>query len=75
MKLLKKILKFTFIISLLFVIAYYGIYFYAKTTDKLNINSASGYYMYDSNNELIDITTNNTKLPKPPISDNKVSNL
>lgn len=62
MKLLKKILKFTFIISLLFVIAYYGIYFYAKTTDKLNINSASGYYMYDSNNELIDNTYEWVKL-------------
>ena len=37
----------------LIIAAYYGIYFYASTTNKLDINSASGYYMYDNNNELI----------------------
>ena len=54
MKLLKKSLKILIVFIIIFFIIYYGIYFYASTTDKLDINSASGYYMYDNNNELID---------------------
>lgn len=53
MKILKKIIKITSILMTLIISAYYGIYFYASTTNKLDINSASGYYMYDNNNELI----------------------
>lgn len=53
MKILKKIIKITSILMTLIIAAYYGIYFYASTTNKLDINSASGYYMYDNNNELI----------------------
>lgn len=54
MKLLKKSIKILIVFTIIFFIIYYGIYFYASTTDKLDINSASGYYMYDNNNELID---------------------
>ena len=54
MKLLKKSLKILIVFTIIFFIIYYGIYFYASTTDKLDINSASGYYMYDMNDELID---------------------
>lgn len=54
MKLIKKSLKILIVFTIIFFIIYYGIYFYASTTDKLDINSASGYYMYDMNDELID---------------------
>lgn len=53
MKIFKKIFKITSILATLIIAFYYGIYFYASTTNKLDINSASGYYMYDNNNELI----------------------
>lgn len=53
MNLLKKIMKFSIFFIIIAVILYFGIYFYASTTDKLDINSASGYYMYDNNNQLI----------------------
>lgn len=56
MKIIKKLIKINIILCLFFIIAYYGIYLYAKTTEKLDINSASGYYMYDNNLELIDDT-------------------
>ena len=54
MKLLKKFIKIIGFFVTIFIIFYYGIYFYASTTNKLDINSASGYYIYDYNNELID---------------------
>ena len=54
MKNIKKIIKISIILSIVLIISYYGLYFYASTTNKLDINSASGYYMYDNNNELID---------------------
>ena len=62
MKFIKKLIKISIILSVLFIISYYGIYIYAGTTEKLDINSASGYYMYDSNNELIDDTYEWVKL-------------
>ena len=54
MKLFKKSIKILILFTIIFFIIYYGIYFYASTTDKLDINSASGYYMYDMNGEEID---------------------
>lgn len=53
MKKLKKIGIICLIILIIFLIIYYGIYFIARISSKLNINNASGYYVYDSKNELI----------------------
>lgn len=52
MKILKKLFKISIIITITFIISYHILYFYASTTPKLNINSASGYYIYDANNQL-----------------------
>ena len=54
MKIIKRLFKIIIFFTVLIFILYHGIYFYASTTNKLNINSASGYNMYDMNNELID---------------------
>lgn len=45
---------FIVLISVLvfFVIAYFGLYLYAKVTPKLPINGANGYYLYNLDNEL-----------------------
>ncbi len=53
MKKAKKVIKILSIFIIFFIILYHGIYFFASTTSKLNINSASGYYLYDSNNNNI----------------------
>lgn len=47
MKFLKKSLKLGITLFILFIIFYLGIYVYAKFQDKLDINAASGFYMYD----------------------------
>lgn len=62
MKIIKKLIKILAVLIILFIVSYYGIYFYASTTDKLDINSASGYYIYDKNDELIDNTNEWVKL-------------
>ena len=59
---IKKILKY-FIVFILVIIAFFiGIYAYAKVSNKLAINSANGYYLYDKNKELF--TGNNTNWVK-----------
>lgn len=55
-------IKISIFFITLFIILYYGLYFYASTTNKLDINSASGYYIYDSDNELVDGTNEWVKL-------------
>ena len=40
------------------MLGYYGILIYAKISPKLAIDSANGYYLYDSNNNLIEEGTN-----------------
>ena len=62
MKIIKKLIKIFIFLIIIFGVFYYGIYFYASTTEHLNINSASGYYMYDANEELIDDTSEWVKL-------------
>lgn len=71
MKIVKKLIKKLVILIILDVIFYFGIYFYASTTKKLDINSASGYYLYDKNNELIDNTNEWVTLDK--ISNNLIN--
>lgn len=62
MKFMKKLFKISIFLIIFFLIFYYGIYFYASTTAKLDINSASGYYMYDINDDLIDGSSEWVKL-------------
>ena len=47
MKFAKKVLIFLIILIAIFFITYLGIYLYAKFSDKLPINTANNYYLYD----------------------------
>ena len=57
MKILKKTLKIFAIFISIFSFLYFGIYFFASITSKLNISSASGYYLYDKDLNLINGTS------------------
>ena len=50
MKGLKKILKWTGIFFLLFILINMGVYMYAKLTPKLQIKSANSFMLFDNNN-------------------------
>lgn len=52
MKIFKRLIKILVVLLIILVLFYFGLYLYAKTTEKLNIESANNYYMYDSNEEL-----------------------
>lgn len=52
MKKSKKGLKFFIFFFVIFLLIYFGIYWYAGTTDKLSIKGANGYFLYDINDEL-----------------------
>lgn len=52
MKFLKKILKLLTIIIFISIFIITGIYLYAKTRPKLDINKVGSYYLYDINDEL-----------------------
>lgn len=52
MKLVKKILKITAILIILFIIFYSGFWIYAKLAPKLPIKSANSYYLYDKDGAL-----------------------
>lgn len=54
----KKIFKFIAITIILIFLAYIGIYWYAKTLDKLPITSANSFYMYDNKKNLFEGTNN-----------------
>ncbi len=50
--------SFVFLLCFFILLAvYFGIYLYAKTTPKLSIKGANGFYLYDSNNELYNAGT------------------
>lgn len=48
----KKVFKLFLFFLFLAIIFYFGIYLYAKTTPKLSIKGANGFYYYDSSGEL-----------------------
>lgn len=52
MRFLKKSLKLLIIIIFLSIFSITGIYLYAKSRPKLDINKVGSYYLYDINNEL-----------------------
>ena len=52
MKKSKKGLKFFIFFFVIFLLIYFGIYWYAGKTDKLSINGANGYFLYDINDEV-----------------------
>ena len=52
MKKSKKGLKFFIFFSMIFLLIYFGIYWYAGKTDKLSIKGANGYFLYDINDEI-----------------------
>lgn len=53
MKWVKKIIKFSFLMLLLFIGFHFGLYIYCKITPKVEINKAQSYYLYDANESLI----------------------
>ena len=57
MKKLKKIVKISLFCVVFFMITYFGIYFVASMTTKLDINTSNGYYIYDKDNNLINGTS------------------
>ncbi len=56
-KRLKKLFKIFTCFTLLIVFLYFGIYFVASLTKKLDINASNGYYLYDNNSKLINGTS------------------
>ena len=52
MKKFRNFFKFFLFFLILFTLIYLGIYLYAKSTPKLSIKGANGYYLYDNKNEL-----------------------
>jgi len=57
MKKIKKFIKFCVYLLVFLLVVYIGIYLVASITKKLDINTSSGYYLYDSNNNLINGTS------------------
>ena len=52
MKKSKKGLKIFIFFFIVFFLLYFGVYLYAKSTPKLSIKGANGYFLFDSNNEI-----------------------
>lgn len=57
MKKLKKLIKIFTFCTVFFMFTYFGIYIIASLTKKLDINTSNGYYLYDTNNNLINGTS------------------
>ena len=56
-KKLKKVFKIFSIFIFIFILLYFGIYFAASLTKKLDINASNGYYLYDKDATLINGTS------------------
>lgn len=54
---LKKLFKISTFFIILISIFYVGIYFFARSTKKLDINASNSYYLYDNTNKLINGNT------------------
>ena len=57
MKKIKKIIKIILFFIVFLLIIYFGIYFFASMTKKLDISTSNGYYLYDDSNNLINGTS------------------
>lgn len=57
MKKFKKIMKISVFCIVIFAFIYFGVYLFASLTEKLDINTTNGYYLYDSENNLINGTS------------------
>ena len=57
MKKIKKVIKTGVFCLVFFMFTYLGIYLVASMTNKLDINTSNGYYLYDTNNNLINGTS------------------
>ena len=57
MKKTKKLIKLISFCLVFSSLIYFGIYFIASITTKLDINASNGYYLYDSDNNLINGTS------------------
>ena len=57
MKKMKKLIKICVFSIIFFIFIYFGIYLTASLTKKLDINTSNGYYLYDTNNNLINGTS------------------
>lgn len=68
MKKVKWIFKKSIILLILIIVIYFGIFIYASLKPKLSIESANKFYIYDTNEELID-ELNDKWVPLNDISD------
>lgn len=57
MKKLKKLGKISIFFVVIFMLSYVSLYLVASITSKLDINSSNGYYLYDTNEKLINGTS------------------
>ena len=57
MKKVKKVIKIGIFSLVFFMFTYLGIYLVASMTNKLDINTSNGYYLYDTKNNLINGTS------------------
>ena len=57
MKKLKKLGKISIFFVVIFMLSYLSLYLVASITSKLDINSSNGYYLYDTNEKLINGTS------------------
>ena len=72
MKKLRKLIKIALYLLVFTLIVYLGIYLVASITRKLDINTSNGYYLYDSENKLMNGTSDQwIKLDK--ISNNLIN--
>ena len=57
MKKFKKLVKFIVFCVVIFSFAYLSLYLVASITNKLDVNTSNGYYLYDSNEKLMNGTS------------------
>ena len=68
MKIIRKIFKITTVMAFIGILVYTGIYFYARFTPKLSINSANKFTFYDINNNPFDADNNENWISLKEIS-------
>ena len=57
MKKFKKLIKILTVLTVIFMFTYFGVYFIASLTNKLDISMSNGYYLYDKDERLINGTS------------------
>ena len=72
MKWIKKLFKIFIILFILIVLAYIGLYIYAKSMPKLEIKSANSFYLYDNEKQMLKADNSNDWISIKEISPNLI---